>query len=138
VGTITALYTVLVEGDDMNEPISDTARGILDGHIVLSRKIASQAHYPAIDILPSLSRVMGEITTREHRAAAAKLKEALALYTESEDLINVGAYQPGSNPRLDKAVNLIQEIRAYLRQDVHESIDYNETVSRLQRMVREF
>jgi flagellum-specific ATP synthase len=104
----------------------------------LYRKIASQAHYPAIDILPSLSRVMGEITTREHRAAAAKLKEALALYTESEDLINVGAYQPGSNPRLDKAVNLIQEIRAYLRQDVHESIDYNETVSRLQRMVREF
>jgi flagellum-specific ATP synthase len=138
VGTITALYTVLVEGDDMNEPISDTARGILDGHIVLSRKIASQAHYPAIDILPSLSRVMGDITTREHRAAASKLKEALAVYTESEDLINVGAYQPGNNARLDKAVSLINDIRTYLRQDVHESVEYAETVRRLQRLVNDF
>ncbi|MFM8179459.1 MAG: hypothetical protein ACKOAG_09800, partial [Candidatus Kapaibacterium sp.] len=110
----------------------------LDGHIVLSRKIAAQAHYPAIDILPSLSRVMGDITTREHRAAAAKLKEALAVYTESEDLINVGAYQPGNNARLDKAVGLINEIRSYLRQDVHESVEYAETVRRLQRLVSDF
>ncbi len=135
IGTITALYTVLVEGDDMNEPISDTARGILDGHIVLSRKIAAQAHYPAIDILPSLSRVMGDITTREHRKAASKLKEMLAIYTEAEDLINVGAYQPGSNPRLDKAVTMIDNIRSYLKQDVHESIEFDKTVERLMTMM---
>ncbi len=137
VGTITALYTVLVEGDDMNEPISDTARGILDGHVVLSRKIASQAHYPAIDILPSLSRVMGDITTKQHRAAASKLKEMLAIYTEAEDLINVGAYQPGNNPRLDKAVSLIDKIRAFLKQDTHESIDFEDTVQRLMSMMNE-
>ncbi len=137
VGTITALYTVLVEGDDMNEPISDTARGILDGHVVLSRKIAAQAHYPAIDILPSLSRVMGDITTKAHRAAASKLKEMLAIYTESEDLINVGAYQPGANPRLDKAVALIEKIRSFLKQDTHESIDFEETVQRLMTMMAE-
>ncbi len=135
VGTITALYTVLVEGDDMNEPISDTARGILDGHVVLSRKIASQAHYPAIDILPSLSRVMGDITTKQHRAAAARLKEMLAIYTEAEDLINVGAYQPGNNPRLDRAVALIEKIRTFLKQDTHESIDFEETVQRLMSMM---
>jgi len=131
VGTISALYTVLVEGDDMNEPIADTARGILDGHVVLSRKLGAQGHYPAIDVLQSLSRVMPDITTKEHRAAATALKEMLAVYHESEDLINVGAYQPGANPRLDRAVKMNEEIRNFLRQTTEESIGYNDTVTRL-------
>lgn len=135
VGTITALYTVLVEGDDMNEPIADAARGILDGHVVLSRKLGAQGHYPSIDVLQSLSRVMGDVTTAEHRKAASLLKEMLAIYAEAEDLINVGAYQPGSNPRLDKAVSMNETIRAYLRQGTHEAIGYQETVGRLMAMM---
>ncbi|MBL7975329.1 MAG: FliI/YscN family ATPase, partial [Candidatus Kapabacteria bacterium] len=134
-GTISALYTVLVEGDDMNEPIADTARGILDGHVVLSRKLGAQGHYPAIDVLQSLSRVMPDITTKEHRAAATALKEMLAVYHESEDLINVGAYQPGANPRLDKAVRMNEDIRNFLRQSTDESIGYNETLTRLMSMM---
>ncbi len=134
-GTISALYTVLVEGDDMNEPIADTARGILDGHVVLSRKLGAQGHYPAIDVLQSLSRVMPDITTKEHRAAATALKEMLAVYHESEDLINVGAYQPGANPRLDKAVRMNEDIRNFLRQSTEESIGYNETLTRLMSMM---
>src|SRR5699024_9019981 len=103
-GSITAFYTVLVEGDDMNDPIADTVRGILDGHIVLSRKIASENHYPAIDIQQSLSRLMKEIVEEPHYEHAGRIKENLALYAESKDLIDVGAYRSGSNPLIDQAI----------------------------------
>ena len=101
VGSITGLYTVLVDGDDFNEPITDTARGILDGHIVLSRKIAAKGHYPAIDVLSSISRVMSSIVTKEQKKLASQLKMVLATYTESEDLINIGAYKAGANKNID-------------------------------------
>jgi flagellum-specific ATP synthase len=103
-GSITAFYTVLVEGDDHNEPIADAVRGILDGHIVLSRDLASRNHYPAIDILPSISRTMPDVTTLEHRAKAAALRDWLATLRDNEDLVSVGAYVPGSNPRIDSAL----------------------------------
>src|SRR5258706_12011335 len=105
-GSITGFYTVLVEADDANEPISDTVRGILDGHIMLSRKLANQAHWPAIDVLASISRSMPDVTTVEHRRAADGLKQMLAAYQQSEDLISIGAYQSGSNPLVDTAIRL--------------------------------
>ena len=107
-GSITGLYTVLVDGDDFNEPITDTARGILDGHIVLSRQMAQKNHYPAIDILQSISRVMSSIITKEHKVAAGKMKQVLATYQEAEDLINIGAYKAGSNPDIDFAIDKIR------------------------------
>ncbi len=130
-GTITALYTVLVEGDDFNEPVSDTVRGILDGHIMLSRNLASRNHYPAIDVLESVSRVMPEIVTDEHLNAAGELKRILADYRESEDLINIGAYQPGSNPAVDRAIEKIEEVNEFLTQGVNEQTDFQETVAEL-------
>ena len=119
-GTITAFYTVLVEGDDLNEPVSDTVRGILDGHIVLTRKLADRGHYPAIDVLASVSRVMPEVVSQEHQKVAIQVKEMLAAYQEMEDLINIGAYRSGSNPRVDRAISLMEPIRSYLRQSVQE------------------
>lgn len=116
-GSITGLYAVLVDGDDMNEPISDTARGILDGHIVLSRKMAHKNHYPAIDVMQSISRCMSSIATKEHKAAAGKLKNVLATYNEAEDLINIGAYKSGSNPDIDYAISKIRQVNDYLMQD---------------------
>jgi flagellum-specific ATP synthase len=130
-GTITALYTVLVEGDDMNEPIADAARGILDGHIVLSRKLAHQGHYPAIDVLQSISRIMDDIVSPEHRRAAATLRELLATYAEAEDLIAVGAYQSGTNPELDRAIALRPEILAFLRQQKDDYTPFAHTRTRL-------
>ncbi len=131
VGTITALYTVLVEGDDMNEPIADAARGILDGHIVLSRKLAHQGHYPAIDVLQSVSRIMDDITSSQHRTAAAQLKELLALYAEAEDLIAVGAYQAGTNPQLDRAIALRPALLDFLRQQKNDHTRFEQTCTRL-------
>ncbi len=119
-GTITAFYTVLVEGDDMNEPIADTVRGILDGHIVLTRQLADRGHYPAIDVLASVSRVMPEVVPREHQQSAAKVREVLATFREMEDLINIGAYRTGSNARVDRAIRLMEPINGFLRQDVRE------------------
>jgi flagellum-specific ATP synthase len=119
-GTITAFYTVLVEGDDMNEPVADTVRGILDGHVVLTRQLADKGHYPAIDVLASVSRVMPEVIPRSHQQAAVKIKEILATFREMEDLINIGAYRSGSNPRVDRAISLMEPIRSYLRQSVQE------------------
>ncbi|HHT9126581.1 MAG TPA: flagellar protein export ATPase FliI [Candidatus Brocadiia bacterium] len=119
-GSITGLYTVLVEGDDMNEPIADAVRGILDGHIVLSRALAAQNHYPPIDILESVSRSMIDIVSLEHRQAAQKLKMIYATYKEAEELINIGAYVKGSNPRIDYAISMIDRIRDYLRQDIED------------------
>jgi len=119
-GTITALYTVLVEGDDMNEPIADAVRSILDGHIVLSREIAAQNHYPAIDILNSVSRLMGDISGPEHREAANRLRDVLATHRKAEDLINIGAYAAGSNPKIDHAIEMIEKINGYLKQEISE------------------
>ena len=133
-GTITALYTVLVEGDDENEPIADTVRGILDGHIWLSRDLAARGHYPAIDVGRSVSRVMSQVTSSEQRQAAAHLRETLATYKEAEDLINIGAYAEGSNPRIDAARRLIEPVRAFLKQGVHEQTSMAETVSALERI----
>ncbi len=134
-GSITGIYAVLVEGDDTNEPISDTVRGIIDGHIVLSRKIAAQNHYPAIDILPSISRLMSIICDKEHKDAAGKLRNLLALYTTNEDLINIGAYKHGTNPKLDEAIAKIDKINGFLMQGVDESFDLPDTIRLLKEAV---
>ena len=131
-GTITGLYTVLVDGDDMNEPISDTVRGILDGHIVLSRKLANGNHYPAVDVLASISRVMPNVTDDEHRNCASKLKDLVATYREAEDLINIGAYKEGSNPKIDTAIRLNDDINSFLKQGTHEVAVYEETVRNME------
>ena len=136
-GTITGLYTVLVDGDDMNEPITDTVRGILDGHIVLDRKLANQNHYPAIDVLQSISRVMNSIATPEHKKAAGKVKDLMATYKESEDLINIGAYTKGTNPKIDKAIDSIDDINDFLTQNVLEQYTYPETIDTLESLVGE-
>lgn len=128
-GTITGLYTVLVDGDDLNEPVTDTVRGILDGHIVLSRKLANQNHYPAIDVLASISRVMPSIVTKEHLAMSNTIKDILAIYKESEDLINIGAYKMGSNKKLDLAIALIDEINEFLTQKTLVSYTFEETLN---------
>jgi flagellum-specific ATP synthase len=130
-GTITGFYTVLVDGDDVNEPIADTARGILDGHIWLSRKLANQNHYPAIDVLGSVSRLMSSLASPEHRQAASALREALATYRASEDLISIGAYQPGANPALDQAVTLMPQINAFLCQSAQEATTLDEVLHAL-------
>ena len=126
-GSITGIYTVLVEGDDMNEPVADTVRGILDGHVVLSRRIASRNFYPAIDILNSVSRVMSSVVSREHLGAAARVREALATYSEAEDLINIGAYKDGSNPKIDWSLKHIESIHNFLRQKTDEHFSLDET-----------
>lgn len=130
-GSITAFYTVLVEGDDMNEPIADSVRGILDGHIILSRKIAAENHYPAIDIQNSISRLMKDITTDKHYLTAGKVKENMSVYAESKDLIDVGAYRKGSNPAVDRAVQLNLPIKNFLKQKVDERVDFEEVVGAL-------
>ncbi|WP_373788247.1 FliI/YscN family ATPase, partial [Jeotgalibaca porci] len=131
-GSITAFYTVLVEGDDMNEPIADTVRGILDGHIVLSRKIAAENQYPAIDIQNSISRLMKEIVSDTHYQLAGKLKENMALYAESKDLIDVGAYQRGTNPRVDRAIQLHLPIKDFLKQQVEDPYLFADTLDMLE------
>ena len=130
-GSITGLYTVLVEGDDMNEPVADMVRGLLDGHVVLSRELAEQNHFPAVDVLASISRLMVSIASKEHREAAGKIRDLMAAYKRSEDLINIGAYVQGANPRLDLAVGLKREIDALLRQDVETTVTYDETVQQV-------
>lgn len=135
-GSITAFYTVLVEGDDMNEPIADSVRGILDGHIVLSRKIAAKNHFPAIDIQSSISRIMKEIVPKEHYNLVGELKENLAIYAEAEDLINVGAYVNGSNPRIDRSILLNLPINAFLKQDVNDQYIYEETLVLLKDLIK--
>ena len=130
-GTITGLYSVLVEGDDMNEPISDACRAILDGHIALSRALASANHYPAIDILGSVSRVMPDVTDDAQQSAAAAVRDILATYRDAEDLINIGAYVSGSNPRVDLAISKIESIRHFLRQGIRETTTYEAAKSGL-------
>ena len=130
-GSITGLYTVLVDGDDFNEPITDTARSILDGHIVLDRKLGHKNHYPAIDVLQSISRCMSQIVSKEHKKLAGKLKNVLATYSEAEDLINIGAYKKGSNPSIDYAISKIDAVNEFLCQDTDEKFDYEETLALL-------
>ena len=129
-GTITGFYNILVEGDDMDEPVADTVRGILDGHIVLSRKLAQAYHYPAIDVLNSLSRLATKVTTREEQRAAGKIRQMMATYSESEDLINVGAYAEGSNSEVDEAIGKIADIWDFLSQEIEEKADIRETIQR--------
>jgi flagellum-specific ATP synthase len=130
-GSITGLYTVLVEGDDTNEPIADAARSILDGHIVLTRDLAMQNHYPAIDVLGSISRLMDDIVDPAQRQLARRLKETLATFRKAEDLINIGAYVAGSNPKIDTAIKMIDRINAYLKQDIDETVSFAESVAQL-------
>jgi flagellum-specific ATP synthase len=134
-GSITGIYTVLVDGDDMNEPITDAARGILDGHILLSRSLANKGHYPAVDVLGSISRVMNDIVSDEHKKISVKFREALATYRESENLINIGAYVKGSNKKIDYSMKCIDNINDFLTQEVEENFVYEETLDRLRKVL---
>ena len=135
-GSITALYNVLVEADDLNEPISDAARAILDGHIVLSRELSEQGHYPAVDVLNSISRVMIDIVPKSHSDAAARLREIVATYRRAQDLINIGAYVKGTNPKIDHAIDCIDDINAFLKQEIGEFVSYDNSVTQLQRLAQ--
>jgi len=130
-GSITGIYTVLVDGDDLNEPISDAVRGILDGHIVLSRNLANKNHYPAIDILSSISRLMNDVVSPKHRQLSGKVKNILSVYKEAEDLINIGAYTKGNNPKIDEAIKYIDQIEEFLKQSVEEKMDFDKTIEAL-------
>lgn len=133
-GSITGLYTVLVEGDDINDPIGDTVRSILDGHIVLSREIAQRNHYPAIDVLGSVSRVMPDVADDDHQRVAGRVRELMAAYRKAEDLINIGAYTKGNNPRIDEAVARIDGINAFLRQGMREHSSLPQTIEQMNRI----
>ncbi len=130
-GSITAIYTVLVEGGDMDEPIADAARGILDGHIALSRDLASKNHYPCIDVGHSVSRLFSVVASDDHKQAAGRVREILARYNEAEDLINIGAYVNGSNPKIDDAINKIDSINEFLKQGTHDECSYDDNVKKL-------
>ncbi len=134
-GSITGVYTVLVEGDDTNEPISDTVRGILDGHIVLTRKLANENHFPAIDINASISRLMVEVVPESHRQTAAKLRNILSIYTKNEDLISIGAYKAGTNPKLDDAISKIDKVNEFLMQGINESFTLQESVQMMEKIL---
>lgn len=136
-GSITGLYTVLVDGDDFNEPITDTARSILDGHIMLSRKIAHKNHYPAIDILQSISRCMSQIADKHQKELAGKLKNVMATYSESEDLINIGAYKAGSNKAIDFAISKIDKVNEFLVQTTDEKYDFQSEIAALEAVFEE-
>ncbi|MCR5651895.1 MAG: flagellar protein export ATPase FliI [Lachnospiraceae bacterium] len=136
-GSITGLYTVLVDGDDFNEPITDTARSILDGHIMLNRRLAQQNHYPAIDVLQSISRCMSQITAKEHKKYAGQLKNVMATYNEAEDLINIGAYKAGSNPRIDFAISKIDAVNEYLLQETDSKFEFEDEVMMLKGIFEE-
>lgn len=134
-GSITGFYTVLVEGDDMSDPIADSVRSILDGHFVLTRKLANKNQFPAIDPLQSVSRVMPDIVPADQRSRAMEFNEILSAYNEAEDLINIGAYVKGSNPQIDHALNKIQSLRAFLKQDINEEAVYEETILRMENLI---
>lgn len=136
VGSITAFYTVLVDGDDFNEPIADTVRGILDGHIVLSRALAHKNHYPAIDVSNSISRLMNEICETEHKKSASHARDIIATYKEAEDLINIGAYEHGSNVNIDMAIKYIVKVNDFLKQGINENNSFEETVENLKNVFR--
>lgn len=130
-GSITGLYTVLVDGDDFNEPISDAVRGILDGHILLSRRLAHLGHYPAIDVLGSVSRVMPQIVSQEQMEASRQFKEYMATYSEAEDLINIGAYAKGTNPKIDEAIKRYPDYMKFLSQGIHDKCTFDDAINKL-------
>ena len=134
-GSITGVYTVLVEGDDTNEPIADTVRGILDGHIVLSRKLANSSHFPAIDVSASISRLMADIVSPEHKKLAAQIRDVLAVYEKNSDLVSIGAYKAGTNPKLDYALGKIDGINRFLCQDVNESFSYEQDLDIMRKLL---
>ncbi|MDY7037232.1 MAG: hypothetical protein SV375_13835, partial [Thermodesulfobacteriota bacterium] len=136
-GSITGIYNVLVEGDDMNEPIADTVRSIVDGHIVLSRNIANKGHFPAIDVLSSISRVMNDIIETHHRHHARELIRVLSSYRGAEDLINIGAYVDGSDPQIDFAKKMINRINSFLQQGISEKVDFKESIDLLKDLFKE-
>jgi flagellum-specific ATP synthase len=136
-GSITGIYTVLVEGDDMNEPVADSVRSIVDGHIILTRDLANKGHYPAVDILSSISRVMFNIVESDHLDMARKLVKVVANYREAEDLINIGAYVDGSDPDIDFAKKMIHKINLFLQQDIHQNISLKDSISRLKNALTE-
>ncbi|MDI6785962.1 MAG: flagellar protein export ATPase FliI [bacterium] len=136
-GSITGLYTILVDADDMNEPVADNVRGILDGHIVLSRDLAAHNHYPAIDVLESISRVMVDIVPKAHMQSARKLKEVVATMKDAQDLINIGAYVKGSNPKIDYALTMIDKVNNFLKQDMYEHSKYKDTINNILDMFEE-
>jgi len=136
-GSITAFYTILVAGDDMNEPVADEVRSILDGHIILSRDLAAQGHYPAISISSSVSRVMDNIIDKEHLESARKLRQVIATYEKEKDLIMIGAYQHGSNPKVDYAIRKIDQVNSFLKQDVYEKTSFQEVVDSLVQIFKE-
>ena len=126
-GAITAIYTVLVDGDDFNEPVADAVRGILDGHVILSRSIAAKNHFPSIDILASVSRLFTELASKEHQEAAGFIRNAMATYNESEDLVAIGAYEQGSDPRIDRAIQLKPVIDSFLQQGIFETTGFEDS-----------
>lgn len=134
-GSITGLYTVLVDGDDFNEPITDTARSILDGHIVLNRRLAQKNHYPAIDVMASISRCMSQVASKEHKHDSGIIKNIMATYNDAEDLINIGAYKAGSNPDIDIAINKIKEVNNFLKQSVDDKVDVSTTLDMMHQIV---
>lgn len=136
-GSITAFYTVLVDGDDMNEPIADTVRGILDGHYVLDRELANKGQYPAVDVLKSISRVMNQISSKKHMKAAESLRESLSTYRQSEDLINIGAYKKGSSQEIDRAITLYPQILNFLKQQTDEKVTIEAGIEQLFTLVGE-
>ncbi len=135
-GSITGIYTVLVEGDDTNEPIADTVRGILDGHIVLSRSLAAANHYPAIDIGASISRLMVELVPEEHRKLASRLRDILSVYEKNADLVSIGAYKAGTNPKLDFALGKIDDINGFLMQGITESFSYEQSLAEMEKILK--
>jgi FliI/YscN family ATPase len=135
-GSITGFFTVLVEGDDFNEPVSDAVRAILDGHIVLSRELGAAGHYPAIDVLQSVSRLAPRLYTPEQKEAALKIREAMATHQRSEDLINLGAYASGANPKLDAAIRLRPQLEEFLKQDARARAPFVETMARMRDLAK--
>ena len=134
-GSITGVYTVLVEGDDTNEPIADTVRGILDGHIVLTRKLANANHFPAIDINASISRLMNAIVSEQHKKLASQLRDILSIYDKNADLISIGAYKAGTNPKVDYAISKIDAVNGFLKQGISESFTYEESMAKLEQIL---
>lgn len=135
--SITGIYTVLVEGDDTNEPIADTVRGILDGHIVLSRKLANSNHFPAIDINASISRLMSTVASDEHKELASKIRDILSIYGKNEDLISIGAYKAGTNGSLDYAVSKIDKVNEFLTQGINEAFSYEDTLNKMREILND-
>jgi flagellum-specific ATP synthase len=135
-GSITGIYTVLVEGDDLSEPIADHARSILDGHIVLSRDLAERGHYPPIDISQSISRLMSSIAQKDHLNLSYRIKELIASYKEAYDLINIGAYQKGSNPKIDESIEKISKIEEFLKQDPYDTSSFDDTYKKLSEILQ--